>query len=564
MDRKDSQLKCKVAVHHNELFTCVEYPGVVENKEKMLRTLGGIEHLQKVYNDPTKRMDLRFRPDDPGCKPVCGDRKPVTSFVVRVCKFKKKKKDVTHDEDEKNCYQQQISGIVTSIYSFTTLCDYQYLAVTKSDEACFNMRSNLQVKDLNLKGQSAFPYGVPLLLLPPTFSRLDKPQSYQYKKEDQQRSTKTVSKVGIHGLSNRKSRPNHCISINYEDKTPAAGLEEAVKVFDSLPAEFKVYGEKVKEAFDKRPVWSRNALVCQLNIQEQYMKLFLPLFAYYYITGPWARLWVRFGYDPKVDPSAQRYQLIDFRLRQGIHTPFIPIKPKRNTLKYKLPHLSTKVQPRDNVAITPLPKSKRSIQPQGNDGYEEINQNIQSKLSDATYLYKPGILPAYRHIFYQACDIHLPEAQVIIQKPSGNSTCSKDDGWFCPNTTAEIRSHLAKDVFRTISLLKDEDELQTKDSLQNKGSASDNLSQNFDLIEDQAAEGSLVADDTNAADKECFDSDSSYDDLAQSATQEVLLNADVIESDNDNSSLPEDTPEQDELCDEEDYIFRSAALFRDM
>lgn len=71
------------------------------------------------------------------------------------------------------------------------------------------------------------------------------------------------------------------------------------------------------QAFDERPIWSRNALLATIECGAHTLKHLLPVIAYYMITGPWARLWVRFGYDPKLHPEAKMYQLIDFRLRRG-------------------------------------------------------------------------------------------------------------------------------------------------------------------------------------------------------------------------------------------------------
>ena len=64
-------------------------------------------------------------------------------------------------------------------------------------------------------------------------------------------------------------------------------------------------------------MWSRNALQGTVGIALPTLKVILPAIAYYIVSGPWARLWARFGYDPKLDPAAKAYQLIDFRLRQG-------------------------------------------------------------------------------------------------------------------------------------------------------------------------------------------------------------------------------------------------------
>jgi len=47
------------------------------------------------------------------------------------------------------------------------------------------------------------------------------------------------------------------------------------------------------------------------------LKFTLPVVAYYFVTGPWRALWVRLGYDPRTDPDAKKYQLVDFRVRQS-------------------------------------------------------------------------------------------------------------------------------------------------------------------------------------------------------------------------------------------------------
>ena len=38
---------------------CLEYPGKVENVDKMLDTLGGIDTIAKVAEEPNRRMELR-------------------------------------------------------------------------------------------------------------------------------------------------------------------------------------------------------------------------------------------------------------------------------------------------------------------------------------------------------------------------------------------------------------------------------------------------------------------------------------------------------------------------
>ena len=62
------------------------------------------------------------------------------------------------------------------------------------------------------------------------------------------------------------------------------------------------------------------------------MKLLLPLVAYYFTTGPWRVMWVKYGYDPRTDPSAKIYQTLDYRVpaagKNNLRTNFIFLLPK--------------------------------------------------------------------------------------------------------------------------------------------------------------------------------------------------------------------------------------------
>jgi general transcription factor 3C polypeptide 5 (transcription factor C subunit 1) len=45
------------------------------------------------------------------------------------------------------------------------------------------------------------------------------------------------------------------------------------------------------------------------------LRYLLPAVAYYFVTGPWRVMWVRFGYDPRLDAASLKYQTLDYRLR---------------------------------------------------------------------------------------------------------------------------------------------------------------------------------------------------------------------------------------------------------
>ena len=71
--------------------------------------------------------------------------------------------------------------------------------------------------------------------------------------------------------------------------------------------------------FEEKPVWQRSALERRLaaddNIKISSWKLgkLIRRVAYYFLDGPWRSTYVRFGYDPRKNPEARRWQVLDFR-----------------------------------------------------------------------------------------------------------------------------------------------------------------------------------------------------------------------------------------------------------
>jgi len=53
------------------------------------------------------------------------------------------------------------------------------------------------------------------------------------------------------------------------------------------------------------------------------------------------------------------------------------------------------------------------------------------------------------HGLLQACNILLPEAQALIQQGApGENVCTKENGWFKPDTAARVRDVISKEVKR--------------------------------------------------------------------------------------------------------------------
>ena len=69
-------------MENSQLF-CVEYPGTIKDDNKMLQTLGGYQHINETFSQPNRKLELRFRPNTPGCKATCAERSKTSSLLLK-------------------------------------------------------------------------------------------------------------------------------------------------------------------------------------------------------------------------------------------------------------------------------------------------------------------------------------------------------------------------------------------------------------------------------------------------------------------------------------------------
>lgn len=87
----------------------------------------------------------------------------------------------------------------------------------------------------------------------------------------------------------------------------------------------------VKALFERRPIMTKMFVSYETKISDEKLKYIMPLLSYYYTTGPWRIMWVRFGYDPRKDFESRYYQQLDFRARLYVgmrnHMPSVHSQP---------------------------------------------------------------------------------------------------------------------------------------------------------------------------------------------------------------------------------------------
>uniref|UniRef100_A0ABI7Y630 General transcription factor IIIC subunit 5 n=1 Tax=Felis catus TaxID=9685 RepID=A0ABI7Y630_FELCA len=381
-----------VDLRRERRMVCVEYPGVVRDVSKMLPTLGGEEGVSRIYADPTKRLELYFRPKDPYCHPVCANRFSTSSLLLRIRRKTKRQRAVpgpgAHPEVT---FDIEMLGIISTIYKFQGMSDFQYLAVhTEAGGRCVSMYDKVLM--LKPEKESFFHQELPLYIPPPIFSRLDTPVDYFYRPETQHRegyNNPPVSGENLIGLS-RARRPHNAIFVNFEE--------------------------------DEVPV----------------------------------RLWIRYGYDPRKNPDAKIYQVLDFRIRCGMKYGYapsdMPVKAKRSTYNYSLP-ITVKKMPSQLVTMHDL---KQGLGPSGTGGTRKSTSNkykLKDGLgeTDSVYVFREGALPPYRQMFYQLCDLNVEELQRIIHRNDGaENCCTERDGWCLPKTSDNLRDTMSLMIRQTI------------------------------------------------------------------------------------------------------------------
>lgn len=443
-------------------FMCIEYPGLVENVDKTIETLGGIEKISEVYCEDNRRMELRFRPNDVYCKPTCGERHNSTALLLRVvCRRKKKRieepqvdplevseegvEEMTKQDDEEPAsIKTDLLGVVHTTYKFNNLCDFQYVPLVSSEDGLGQMCVYDQLVPRGMEKADWLSQSAPLYLPPAAFTRMDTPQDYRYRREA---NCDTKSKVPQNIICRTRQRRTHfAIFHSFKDdevpKEPLPGAMSQIRVKFMDNAFYK----GLRDEFEKRPIWSKNALRVRLDYTKDKLKYLLPTLSYYFHTGPWRNLWVRFGYDPRKDPNAWIYQTFDYRIRQagGVKT---KVEAKRSYSNYVLPYKSSNASRRKTSVIQSLHLGEA-----GEDGNEEVPS--VDKNSEDLYIFRPGMIPPYRQMFYQYCDIQVPEIQKLLEDSilsGANKVCSEKYGWLPAGVEAKCRDIMSHLIEKTIA-----------------------------------------------------------------------------------------------------------------
>ncbi|XP_022711691.1 general transcription factor 3C polypeptide 5-like [Varroa jacobsoni] len=293
---------------------------------------------------------------------------------------------------------------------------------------------------------------VPLFIVPQVFTRMDLPYTGVYRHVTGTRLHRK-DEAGLPVL--RKQRTNYATIVRllappFGDKVPQQALPEAIELFELVDEHLRA---RVAEAFQRRPVWTKSALSHELDIDRVHLKTVIVGLAYCVNQGPFRLCWVRYGFDPRTDPSAKPFQTLDCR-----------VKVSTNVRSERTVHFTAEADPTTAqggsswdapavrgghvvpVQIAPSGYRHKRHRKEDIDAREVRERN--TRMLRCKYI--PGRLPHSRQLLYHLCDIGLNSVQELVHRNDGQEVWSDQDGWCLSGTTRHIRDYLAADMKQTV------------------------------------------------------------------------------------------------------------------
>ena len=357
-------------------------------------SLGGEAGLAECRAQGTSLM-LRLRPADPLAHPLHSEQRNGGGLLLRL-----------------NAGGASGAAVrVDSSYRFAGLADAQYCSAPPP-------------KRPRLAAGGADDFGdapdaledagepTPLLVVPPFFFRGDAPHDYAFRTY---LAPPDAAAAGGGGGAAGAAGVRASLPVTHEIDFRAAAVPEPLapgSEFASPPEVAALLGP----LFEERGVWSTAALMRRLPRDSvASARKYVSSHAYRFLNGPWHRLWVRRGLDPRTDASTRRFQCFDYRMPKEWY-----------------------------------PSARaRGGDEDGDAGGDGAGGGLPR--GDFQEVHALRALPHRRTTFFQLCDfVHADIAALIGREPPERSSCDEHNGWFKKATLDAVKSIL-REAFDAIA-----------------------------------------------------------------------------------------------------------------
>lgn len=246
-------------------------------------------HFQDYYK--TSALELDYHRDNIYSRPTTSRTRSGTFLIIKARRRKLPENGGTSSSSKADTeIEGEIMGLVSNLHRFTAMFDFQYLPVRRTTTSNQQQQPkyedilpNLFPGDLRLASDwlpveesSSASTSAPEqdLFLPPfAFSRFTTSNYQILGREPQQikptRGSIAASAAGsqVIGVSLRKDRRMPCFMMQGHEPFPTEPHPETLKFADER-CKLPKPNDILREIFDERPLWSKNAIVARTKLEE--------------------------------------------------------------------------------------------------------------------------------------------------------------------------------------------------------------------------------------------------------------------------------------------------------
>lgn len=283
----------RLEIPHDNAYVRVQFP-CMPSASTMAR-VGGVANIVRATaadEDAADEQVLTFQMADSAFGPIVSSTRDTSGarLLLRVV------------ADANGRVKPNVIGVVRTAFSFDGLADYLCEGAVDVHERAFPALDRRDFLNSDLE---------PLVLRPSwSLAGSDRPADLNLAAPPRPKARPAAAgAAGGDGADFTATR-----SVRGEAPQPQP------PAVDPVLAESETF-KRLSEMFAQRPVWSPRALQARFDWKEfdsaQYVAA-LAAVAYRFTGGPFRRQLVRYGYDPRLDPGAARYQSVDVRFRDDM------------------------------------------------------------------------------------------------------------------------------------------------------------------------------------------------------------------------------------------------------
>ncbi|TYJ55383.1 hypothetical protein B9479_003886 [Cryptococcus floricola] len=323
-----------------QAYTSIEYPGPVSHPSSILQYCSQ-ETINECFNAPPAvraSLEVRFRGDEAG-PPVRGTRSQRAKLLVKVVRRRKKTSGRGGDKPEGGVFKLETMGSIGSTVRFVAMADHHWTPDSEGPTASiikalknldYNAILDYSYTPLDENYVEANPDtsdpDIPFrsrldLQPPPMFSTRAVPSTFNYKLPTTvvaQQTTHPITGAPRTRYVNTSRKTGYAPQIMQHEHTlgdvPQQPNEQVQQ--DAAKGLDKALLSRLKELFEQRKVWGREALMSELTERERRLvknnKAYVPSVAYVITTGVYYKCLVKYGYDPRLDPESRCWQKMAF------------------------------------------------------------------------------------------------------------------------------------------------------------------------------------------------------------------------------------------------------------